>query len=163
MYGVMSNKVKVVPHGDRAILITRSFNAPRKLVFDAMSKPEMVKHWLHGPPGWAMTTCAMDQHAGGAYRWAWGNTDGREMGMGGRIVEVTPPERMVTTEKFDDAWYEGEARNTLTLSEENGITHMSLIVEYGSTKTRDGVLAGPMSSGLDASYDHLDNYLAAQH
>lgn len=159
---VMGNKVKVVPHGERAILITRSFNAPRALVFDAMSKPDMVKHWLHGPPGWTMTTCRMDQHAGGTYRWAWTNADGREMGMGGRIIEITPPERMVTTEKFDDAWYEGEATNTLTLTEENGVTLMSLVVEYESTKARDGVLAGPMSTGLDASYDQLDNYLTSQ-
>lgn len=158
----MGNKVKVASHGERAILITRSFNAPRSLVFDAMSKPDMVKHWLHGPPGWTMSTCSMDQHAGGTYRWAWTNADGREMGMDGRIIEITPPERLVTTEKFDDAWYEGEATNTLTLTEENGVTLMLLVVEYESTKARDVVLAGPMSTGLDASYDHLDNYLASQ-
>lgn len=156
----MSNKVKITPHGDRAILITRSFKAPRALVFDAMSKPEMVKHWLHGPPGWTMSTCKMDTHAGGTYRWIWTNADGRVMGMGGRIIEITPPERMVTTEKFDDAWYEGEATNTLILTEENGMTLMSLIVEYGSTKARDGVLASPMASGMDASYDRLDAYLS---
>lgn len=155
----MSNKVKVAAHGDRAILITRSFKAPRKLVFEAMSKPDMVKHWLHGPPGWTMSTCRMDQHAGGTYRWVWTNTDGREMGMGGRVIEVTPPERLVTTEKFDDAWYEGEATNTLVLTEENGVTLMSLIVEYASAEARDSVLASPMSSGMDASYDRLDQYL----
>ena len=114
-----------------------------------------------GSTGWTMSTCQMDTHAGGTYRWIWTNPDGREMGMGGRIIELTPPERMVTTEKFDDAWYEGEATSTLILTEENGVTLMSLIVEYGSTAARDGVLASPMASGMDASYDHLDTYLSS--
>ena len=155
----MISKVKIEVHGDRAIRITRSFKAPRELVFDAMSKPDMVKHWLHGPPGWTMSTCKMDTHAGGTYRWIWTNADGREMGMGGRIIELIPPDRMVTTERFDDAWYEGEATNTLILTEQNGVTFMSLTIEYASTKARDGVLASQMASGMDASYDRLDQYL----
>lgn len=155
-------KVKVVPHGERAILITRSFNAPRALVFDAMSKPEMMNHWFHGPPGWTLTTCDMDLRVGGTYRWVWTNDKGHAMGMGGTVLEVDPPSRLKTTEKFDDAWYEGEATNTLLLTEENGVTLMSLTVEYESTKARDGVLAGPMASGMDASYDRLDTYLASQ-
>lgn len=158
----MSTKVEVVPHGDRAILITRTFNAPRELVFDAMSKAEMVSQWLHGPPGWTMSTCEMDLHVGGRYRWAWTNADGREMGMGGTVLKVDPPSLLKTTERFDDAWYEGEATNTITLTKENGITLMSLVVEYESTKARDGVLAGPMASGMDASYAHLDALLEVQ-
>ncbi|MFZ1686448.1 MAG: SRPBCC family protein [Flavobacteriales bacterium] len=158
----MSNKVQVAPHGERAILITRSFKAPRALVFDAMSKPEMMKHWFHGPAGWTLTTCDMDLRAGGSYRWVWTNDKGHEMGMGGKIIEVAPPGRMVTTEKFDDAWYEGEALNTLVLTEEKGVTLMSLIVEYGSTAARDGVLSGPMASGMEASYARLDTYLASR-
>ncbi len=159
----MSTKVEIVPHGDRAILITRTFTAPRALVFDAMSKAEMVSQWLHGPSGWTMSTCEMDLRMGGTYRWAWTNADGRVMGMGGTVLEVDPPSHLKTTEQFDDAWYEGEATNTITLTEENGVTLMSLVVEYESTKARDGVLAGPMASGLDASYDHLDNLLSTQH
>ncbi len=158
----MSNKVKIVPHSDRAILITRSFKATRELVFVAMSKVEMVSQWLHGPPGWTMSTCEMDLRVGGRYRWAWTNADGREMGMGGTVLEVDPTSRLKTTEQFDDAWYEGEATNTITLTEENGVTQMSLVVEYESTKARDGVLAGPMASGMDASYAHLDALLETQ-
>ena len=144
-------KVKVIPHGDRSILIIRSFVAPMKLVFVAMSRPEMMKQWFHGPPGWTLTTCDMDLRAGGSYRWAWTNEKGYEMGMGGKVMEVLPPERLVTTEKFDDAWYEGEALNTLVLTEKDGVTTMHLTVEYQSTAARDGVLAGPMASGMDAS------------
>jgi len=159
----MSTKVEIVPHGDRAILITRTFTAPCALVFDAMSKAEMVSQWLHGPSGWTMSTCEMDLRVGGTYRWAWTNDDGRVMGMGGTVLEVDPPSHLKTTEQFDDAWYEGEATNTITLTEENGVALMSIVVEYESTKARDGVLAGPMASGLDASYDHLDNLLNTQH
>lgn len=157
----MSNKVKVTPQGDRAILITRTFQAPRTLVFDAMSKAEMVKQWLHGPPGWTMSHCEMDLRPGGRYRWAWRNDDGREMGMGGKVLEVSPPERLVTTEQFDDAWYPGEATNTVELTEENGITTMQLTIAYESKEARDGVLAGPMTSGMDATYGHLDVLLAS--
>ena len=155
-------KVKVVPHGERAILITRSFKAPRKLVFDAMSKPEMMKHWFHGPPGWTLTTCNMDLRPGGTYRWVWTNDKGHEMGMGGTIREVIPPERMVSTEKFDQSWYPGEAVNTIILTEENGRTLMSLTVEYETPEARDGVLASPMASGMDASYDRLDAFLLSK-
>lgn len=156
----MGSKVKVAARGERAILITRRFSAPRALVFDAMTRPEMMKNWFHGPPGWTLTTCEMRLEVGSTYRWAWTNEKGHEMGMGGTVLEVDPPSLLKTTEKFDDAWYEGEATNTLTFIEENGVTLMSLIVEYGSTKARDGVLAGPMASGMDASYDRLDTYLA---
>lgn len=155
----MNNKVNVSAHGDRAILITRSFKAPRTLVFDAMSRPEMMKNWFHGPPGWTLTTCTMDLRPGGSYRWAWTNDKGHEMGMGGTVLEVDPPSLLKTTEKFDDAWYEGDAVNTLVLTEENGATTMRLTVEYESTAARDGVLAGPMASGMEASYARLDTYL----
>ncbi|MFZ1693156.1 MAG: SRPBCC family protein [Flavobacteriales bacterium] len=142
-------------------MITRIFKAPRTLVFDAMSKVEMVSQWLHGPPGWTMSTCEMDLRPGGTYRWAWRHDDGREMGMGGTVLDVSPPDRLVTTELFDDAWYPGEATNTIELTEENGITTMRLTVTYESTEARDGVIAGPMAAGLDSSYDHLDVLLAS--
>lgn len=157
---VYGNKVNVTPHGDRGILISRSFHAPRSVVFDAMSKPELMKNWFHGPPGWTLTTCTMDLRPGGSYRWVWTNEKGHEMGMGGSIIDVAPPERMVTTEKFDQAWYPGEAMNTLVLTEKDGVTLMSLTVEYGSKEARDGVLASPMESGMEASYTRLDHYLA---
>lgn len=157
----MSNQVTITPHGERAIRITRSFKAPRTLVFDAMSKPEMMKHWFHGAPGWTLTTCEMDLRPGGRYRWAWTGPEGQEMGMGGTIREVSPPERMVLTEKFDQAWYPGEAVNTMSFTEADGITLMSLVVEYESTAARDGVLAIPMASGMEVNYARLDTYLEA--
>ncbi|MEO8590948.1 MAG: SRPBCC family protein [Flavobacteriales bacterium] len=156
----MTNKVKVVAHGDRAILITRSFAAPRALVFDAMSKPEMMKQWFHGPPGWTLSTCEIDLRGGGNYRWVWTNSAGNDMGMGGVYKEVARPTRIVSTEKFDESWYPGEALVTIELAEEIGTTRMNMTVTYKSEAARDAVLAGPMASGVESSYSQLDAYLA---
>src|SRR5262249_22153550 len=93
--------------GDREIVMTRSFDAPRRLVFEAITKPELVKRWLTGPPGWTMDVCEIDLRVGGRYRYGWQNVDGRTMAMGGVYREIAAPERVVATEKFDDAWYPG--------------------------------------------------------
>ena len=156
----MGNEVSVTPKGDREILIARTFAAPRVLVFDAMSKPEMMKQWFHGPPGWTLTVCEIDLRVGGTYRWAWHNDAGHDMGMGGTYLEVVPPERIVSTEKFDQSWYPGEAVVTIEFAEQNGSTQMNMTAKYESQAARDGVLAGPMASGVEASYSQLDRYLA---
>jgi len=91
----------VTTPGDREIVVTRSFAAPRTLVFDAHTKPELVRRWLLGPPGWTMSVCEMDLRAGGAYRWVWRKDDGTLMGMGGVHREVVPPERIVNTQLFE--------------------------------------------------------------
>jgi uncharacterized protein YndB with AHSA1/START domain len=149
--------------GDRAITITRSFNAPRKLVFEAFTKPELVKRWLLGPPGWSMPVCEIDLRVGGKYRWVWRrDSDGTEMGMGGVYREIVVPERIVSTEKFDDAWYPGEGLGTIVLTEQGGKTTMAQTMLYESREARDGVLKSPMESGVRASYDRLEELLAAK-
>jgi uncharacterized protein YndB with AHSA1/START domain len=153
------SKLKVVASGDRAVRITRTFDAPRTLVFDAMSKPEMMKQWFHGPPGWTLVVCEIDLRVSGRYRWVWRNDAGHDMGMGGMYKEVVRPERIVSTEKFDQAWYPGEAVGTLVLTEDSGRTLMTLTVEYESQAARDGVLASPMESGMEAGYARLDEFL----
>src|SRR3970040_1417373 len=109
-----SGALKVTAHGDRQIVMTRGFDAPRTLVFDAHTKPEHVKRWLLGPPGWSMPVCEIDLRVGGKYRYVWRrDSDGKEMSMGGVFREIGPPERLVATERFDDPWYPGEALDTL--------------------------------------------------
>lgn len=157
----MSTPVKVAPKGTREILITRSFNAPRALVFDAFSKPAMVKQWLHGPPGWTMTTCRIDLRVGGKYRYAWRNHTGDSMAIAGEYTEVSGPERIVNTERFEPAWYDGDALATMALTEKAGRTLMRLTARYASKKTRDEILASPMEGGLEFSYERLDQLLAA--
>lgn len=159
-----SNKAKVTPKGDREFVITRSFAAPRALVFDAFSKPEMVKQWLNGPPGWTLSVCEIDLRVGGKYRYVWSNSAGADKGMGmsGVYKEVRRPERIVNTEKFEPAWYAGEALSTMVLTEKKGITLMTITARYGSKKTRDEILASPMEGGLEFSYQELDGLLAKQ-
>src|SRR6267378_3438451 len=114
--------LKLTTRGDREIVMTRVFDAPRSLVFDAFTKPELVKQWLLGPPGWSMPVCEIDLKVGGAYRFSWRGPEGNEMGMGGVFREIVAPERFVATEKFDEPWYPGEALVTNTLAERGGKT-----------------------------------------
>lgn len=156
----MKNMLKVVAHGDREIVITRAFNAPRHLVFDAHTKPELVRRWLLGPPGWTMPVCEIDLRVGGKYRYVWRKDDGVEMGMGGVYREIARPERLVATERFDQPWYPGEAVDTSVFIEEGGKTTVTLTVEYESREARDGVLRSPMEEGMAGGYDRLEELLA---
>jgi len=152
---------KVTTPTDREIAMTRVFNAPRHLVFGALSKPELVKQWLFGPPGWTMPVCEIDLRVGGAYRFQWRGPDGTEMGTRGVFREIAPPERFVATERFDDPWYPGEALITYVLVEHGGKTTLTLTVLYESREARDGVHKTPMEKGVAMSYDRLEELLAS--
>jgi uncharacterized protein YndB with AHSA1/START domain len=151
---------KVSAHGDREIMMTRAFAVPRTLVFDAFTRPELVRQWLLGPPGWSMPVCEIDLRVGGSYRYVWRHEKGQEMGMGGVFREIVPPERIVSTEKFDQAWYPGEAVGTVMLTEQNGKTTVTTIVAYQSAEAREAVLKSPMEQGVAAGYNRLEEVLA---
>jgi uncharacterized protein YndB with AHSA1/START domain len=157
----MKNTLKVTAGGDREIVITRAFNAPRQLVFDAHTKPELVQRWLLGPPGWTMPVCEIDLRVGGSYRYVWRNQDGTEMGMGGVFREIVRPERLVATERFDQSWYPGEALDTTIFVEKAGVTTVTITVLYESQEARDGVLKSPMADGMSFGYDRLEELLAS--
>lgn len=151
-----SGTLKIVAHSDREIVMTRVFDAPRSMVFEACTKPELVKRWLLGPDGWSMPVCEIDLRVGGKYRYVWRrDRDGTEMGMGGVYREIVAPERIVATEKFDESWYPGEAVGTLVLIEQGGKTTLTQTMLYESRESRDAVLKSPMESGVAASYDRL--------
>lgn len=151
----MSGELRIVPLSDREIKITRDFKAPRKLVWDAYTRPELVKQWLYGPPGWSFDVCEIDLRVGGKYRYVWRKGAEVVMGMGGVYREIRAPERIVSTEKFDEAWYPGEAVGTVVMTESGGATLVTTTVRYESKEIRDGVLKSPMESGLKAGYDRL--------
>jgi uncharacterized protein YndB with AHSA1/START domain len=152
--------LKLTTRGDREIVITRAFDAPRKLVFDAFTQPELVRQWLLGPDGWSMPVCEIDLKGGGKYRYVWRrDKDGTEMGMGGVYREIVAPERVVATEKFDQSWYPGEALGTFVLIEQAGKTTLTQTVLYESREARDGVLKSGMEMGVVASYDRLAKLL----
>ena len=157
----MKNALQLTTRGDREIVMTRAFDAPRTLVWEAFTTPELVRQWLLGPPGWTMPVCEIDFRVGGRYRYVWRNSDGIEMGMSGVHREIVVPERIVSTEKFDQSWYPGEAVGTFVLVEHAGKTTLTQTVLYESREAREIVLKSPMESGVAAGYDRLEQLVAS--
>jgi uncharacterized protein YndB with AHSA1/START domain len=155
-------KLKVTTPSDREIAMTRAFDAPRSLVFDCYTKPELLERWLHGPDGWLLVECDNDLRVGGAFRWVWRHADGRQMGMGGVHRDIVRPERIVRTELFDEDWTGGETVGTLVLTEQDGKTTVTTTVLYASLEARDRALESGMEKGITASHDRLDALLASE-
>jgi uncharacterized protein YndB with AHSA1/START domain len=153
--------LKITTPSDREIAMTRVFDAPRKLVFDAYTKPELLKQWVGVFGGWSLAVCEIDLRVGGKYRWEWHHRDGQKMGASGVYREIVPAERLVNTEQFDDPWYEGESLITSVFVEQGGKTTFTSTMLYTSKETRDGVLKSPMETGVDASYNKLAEVLAS--
>lgn len=149
----------ITANGEREITVTRQFDAPRHLVFEALTVPALLRRWLLGPEGWTMPVCEIDFRVGGAYRWVWRRQDGTEMGMGGTYREIDAPARIVALERFDDDWTGGKTVNTLTLVEEGGRTTLTTNVVYSSTAARDAALNSGMAGGMEAGYKRLDTIL----
>jgi uncharacterized protein YndB with AHSA1/START domain len=145
--------------GECEIQVTRDFDARRGLVFDAFTKPELVRRWLLGPPGWTMPVCEIDLRVGGAYRYVWRSVDGSHMALGGVFREIILNERLVATETFDDAWYPGEAVVTTVFVETKGITTTTIVVRYESRAARDTARRSGMEYGMAAGYDRLEELL----
>jgi uncharacterized protein YndB with AHSA1/START domain len=152
--------LEVTTPSEREIAMTRVFAAPASMVFDAWTKPELLKRWLGVRNGWEMAVCEVDLKVGGAYRFVWRGPDGAEMGMSGVYREIVPPERLVATEVFDDAWYPGEAVDTMVMDEQDGKTTLTVTVLYESQEARDAVLQSDMARGAAESYDKLAELLA---
>jgi uncharacterized protein YndB with AHSA1/START domain len=142
------------------VRVTREFDAPRALVFDAFTKPELVRRWLLGPPGWTMPVCEIDLRVGGSYRYAWrSERDGTQMATGGVFREVVAVERLVATERFDDAWYPGDAVITTVFSEKRRVTRATITILYESQEARDTARRSGMENGMAAGYDRLEQLL----
>lgn len=154
------NAMKLTPQGDREVVIERSFNAPRDLVFEAFIKPELVQRWMLGPDGWSMPVCTIDLRPGGKGRYEWQNAD-RSTGMSLDTVfkEVVVPERIVHTERFDPDWAQGDATVTTLFTEKNGKTTVTIKIVYASADVRDMVLKSGMDQGMARSYERLDDVL----
>lgn len=145
---------------DREILVSRRFDAARPLVFDAFTKPELVRRWLLGPPGWSMPLCEIDLKVGGAYRYLWrSDADGTRMAVGGVFLAIVTPERLVATEQFDDAWYPGAARVTTLFEAIGEVTSTTITILYESTAARDTARRSGMEHGMAAGFDRLEALL----
>jgi len=148
---------------DQHVRITRLVDGPRDLVWRAHTDPELMKQWLLGPDGWAMTECEMPSSAPGPYRYAWAPVDGGEgepFGFDGEVTLMESPRRMVSTEHMTGTDYP-PTLNDLQLYEEDGATLITLLIEYPDAATRDMVLATGMTDGMEASYARLERELLA--
>jgi uncharacterized protein YndB with AHSA1/START domain len=144
---------------DLEIGIKRVVNAPRKLVFEAWTNPELMPKWMLGPEGWTLAVCEIDPRPGGACRNVWRGPEGAEMVISGVYKEVVPPERLVHTECFGPDW--PESLETMILSEHEGKTTISITLLYPSKDARDRALETGLCDGQDAMFDSLERFLSA--
>ena len=154
--------LKVTTPSDREVVITREFNAPRSMVFDAHTQPDLVRRWLLGPPGWTMPVCEIDLRVGGRYRYEWENTAGGErLAVAGKFTEILRPSRIVITQLFDQDWTGGETIVITEFAETLGRTTLTTTIRYASREVRDAALKTGMARGMEAGYERLDDLLQA--
>ncbi len=167
-----TSSLSVSTPSDREIVMTRSFRAPRRLVWDALTKPELVQRWMFVPPGWSWSECRMDVRVGGKFRWSWNGVEGQlALTISGEHKEVVPPNRIVHTELMEmgpGAGHEcggsGEPWTllaTIDLSEHADETLLKMTLLFPNQPARDAALKSGMEQGVAAGYDQLDLLLAA--
>jgi uncharacterized protein YndB with AHSA1/START domain len=149
--------VTITTPSDREAVVTREFNAPAALVFDAVTKADLIKRW-YGSPGW-LDSCESDARVGGAWRFAF-TVNGQQMAKYGVYVEIDAPRRFVRTERFE-GWDAYEALLTVELVERNGKTTMTQRFLFPTQEVRDEVMkAGLTPQAMSAFYERLDALLA---
>jgi uncharacterized protein YndB with AHSA1/START domain len=145
---------------DREVRVVRKFNAPRRLVWDAHTGPELLKRWLTGYPGWSMSLCEVDLRVGGAYHYRWKHDAGTEPEFGFHGVhEAIEPHRRIVTREYMDGNDGPGALNTLVLDEQDGVTTLTLTMDFGSKEARDFVVSTGMTDGMEYSYAQLERVL----
>jgi uncharacterized protein YndB with AHSA1/START domain len=146
---------------DRQIVLTRVFDAPRRMVFDAFTKPELLRRWF-GARGWNLVVCEVDLRVGGGWRFVSRGPDGDHMGQGGVYREIVPPDRLAYTEVFDGQSYPGESLIAHDFVEQGGRTTLTSTLLYATREGRDTVLRYPMARGVAESYDRLAGLLRSR-
>jgi uncharacterized protein YndB with AHSA1/START domain len=151
--------VKISTPTDREVVVTRTFDAPRTLVFDAYTQPELLKRW-YDAPGRSLVVCEIDLRVGGAYHFVWRGTGKKDVGMRGVHREVARPERLVRTETWED-WDAGEVLETTVLTERAGKTTLRTTGLYPSREVRDAVLKAGLENGTRETFGHFAELLAS--
>jgi uncharacterized protein YndB with AHSA1/START domain len=142
---------------DEQILITREFAAPKDLVYKAWTTPELVKRWWNANRG-EVTIAEIDLRVGGKWRWVMVTEDGFEVGFHGEYREIVPNERIVSTEVYEGLpeGIDGETVNTLTLTEVDGRTTLTILVQHTTNEHRDAHIASGMEAGMQDAMDLLE-------
>ena len=157
----MPSRLEVTAPSEREIRVTRTFDAPPELVFECHTKPEYLKKWLLGPPGWSMPICDVDLRVGGRYRYVWRNDAGAgEFGVQGEFREIHRPNRIVHTESMDGVT--GEALCTTTFEGSGPQTQLTLTMLFESQEARDVALESGMTEGMSMSYDRMQDLIGKQ-
>ncbi len=151
--------VSVATPTDREVVVTRVFDAPARMVFDCLTRPELIRRWC-GPDGWSMDVCEVDLVVGGRWRFVMRRPDGRTVGQRGVYREIVPGERIVNTESWED-WDPGETLVTTNLAEADGTTTLTISMIFPSREVRDTVMSSGLSTGVTQAYDKLAALLAA--
>ncbi|HTV21467.1 MAG TPA: SRPBCC domain-containing protein [Polyangiaceae bacterium] len=152
-----ASTISITTPSDHELSWSRRFRAPIARVFEALTRPELVRRWLLGPEGWSMPVCEIDLRPGGRYRYVWRrDRDGQEMGMGGVFEEVSAPTHVTFTEVFDEAWYAGHALGRYQLVDEGATTLLVQTMKYESREVRDGVLRSGFEAGIEKSHERLE-------
>jgi uncharacterized protein YndB with AHSA1/START domain len=151
------NRAAVERRSDRELVVTRTFNAPARLVFEAWTKPELFKQWwVPRSIGITLRSCEMDVRVGGRYRLEFGNDPSKPMAFFGKYVEVTPHSRLAWT---NDEGGEGGAVTTVTFEEKGGQTVLVLHELYPTKEAADAGLASGSYDGMGETLDQLDEVL----
>jgi uncharacterized protein YndB with AHSA1/START domain len=154
----VDNATEFTTPSDSELQIRRVFDAPRDLVWEALTKPEHLRNWMLGPQGWRMTVCEIDLRPDGRYCYQWRHTSGEQMQINGVYRELRAPERIVNTENWGGEW--PETLNTVTLAEtKDGQTTVTTVARYPSREARDAALQSGMQDGVNLSYGRLEHLL----
>jgi uncharacterized protein YndB with AHSA1/START domain len=154
----MPNTLTVNTPSDREIVLTREFDAPRGLVFEALSKPEHVRNWW-GQADSTLVQCNMDFRPGGKWRFVERDKDGQEWGFRGELREIDPPEKIVQTFEFEGLPGHISIETMRLQDLSGGRTRVTVTSLFDSVEDRDGMLQSGMEQGAGESYDRLEAYL----
>ena len=155
---------EVTAPSDRQVRVTRTFHAPRQLVWDAHTRPDLVPRW-QGHDDWDMPVCEMDVRVGGAFRWRWrSDDDGKEFGFYGTFLEVVAPSKLVHEEHYDPGDVGGPMTTdpcivSQSFGETRGVTTLTITMLFGSKEARDGAVSTGMTDGMEMSYAGLERIL----
>ena len=147
--------LNVTTPSERELVMTRVFNAPRALVFDALTTPELVRRW-YGPAGWSLVVCDIDLRVDGGWRFVSRRPDGKQIGQRGVYREIVRPARIVNTESWED-WNPGELLVTTTLDERGATTTLTITLLFPSQDVRDTLIKSGMTNDAAAVYDKLED------
>ena len=158
----MRNETIVERTSDRELVVRRTFNAPARIVFDAWTKPELLKRWWAPKSfGVSLFECEQDLRVGGTYRFAFGRDPGNPEVFSGRYLEVNPPSRVVLTQLYERMRDAGEVVVTATFEESKDRTLLTLRQLFPSKEALEGALASGMERGMRVTLDQLDELVVS--